>query len=370
MATRLAFFAAGFGLACWAPLVPYAKARLDVDAGALGLLLLCLGIGSVSAMPLTGMASARIGSRPLILAGGFGVAVCLPLLSFVGSVVGLGASLFAFGAALGMLEVAMNVHAVEVEKQSARPLMSGFHAWFSIGGFAGSLAMTGLLSAGLAPPPAAGICAGLIAVVMCYTVSRLLRGGHGAADDPLFVLPRGIVLVLAGLALIGFLAEGAILDWSGLLLVGSGLLQPAQGGLGYVVFSIAMTFGRLTGDRVTTAFGERGVVRAGGALVVAGFAVLLLAPVAVIALLGLLLIGLGAANIVPVFFRRAGHQSAMPAGMAIAAITTAGYAGVLMGPAVIGFVAQWSSLDAAFWLLALVFALIPLLAGSVTRGWD
>ena len=146
LATRLAFLVAGFGLACWAPLIPLAKQRLMIDDGILGLLLLCLGIGSVAAMLLTGALNARYGSKPMIIVGGLGVAVLLPLLSIASSPLTLGLSLLVFGAALGSLDVAMNIHAVEVERASGRPLMSGFHALFSVGGFAGSAVMTSLLS--------------------------------------------------------------------------------------------------------------------------------------------------------------------------------------------------------------------------------
>ena len=151
LATRLAFLAAGFGAACWAPLVPFAKERLQVDDGILGLLLLCLGVGSVAAMLLTGVLSVRYGSRPIILAGGFGLVVLLSLLVVAGSPVLLGLTLFAFGAALGSLDVAMNIHGVEVERAALRPLMSGFHALFSVGGFAGATVITFLLSSKMAP---------------------------------------------------------------------------------------------------------------------------------------------------------------------------------------------------------------------------
>ncbi|MEN3287439.1 MAG: hypothetical protein V7634_1739, partial [Bradyrhizobium sp.] len=146
LATRLAFLVAGFGMACWAPLVPFAKQRLAVDDGVLGLLLLCLGVGSVVAMLLTGVLSARYGSRPIIIGGGVGLAIVLPLLSIVATPFTLGLALLGFGAALGSIDVAMNIHAVEVEHASDQPLMSGFHAQFSIGGFAGSALMTVLLA--------------------------------------------------------------------------------------------------------------------------------------------------------------------------------------------------------------------------------
>jgi predicted MFS family arabinose efflux permease len=128
LATRLSFLVAGFGIACWAPLVPFAKQRLDVNDGTFGLLLLCFGIGSVVAMLLTGPLSSRYGSKPVILAGGFGLAVILPVLSVAATPTTVALALLAFGASLGSIDVAMNVHAVEVERAADKPLMSGFHA--------------------------------------------------------------------------------------------------------------------------------------------------------------------------------------------------------------------------------------------------
>ena len=196
LATRLSFLVAGFGVACWAPLVPFAKEKLHVDDGALGLLLLCLGVGSVALMFLTGVLNARYGSRPIILAGGFGIAVLLPLLVVAGSPVLLGMTLFAFGAALGSLDVAMNIHAVEVERAAGRPLMSGFHALFSVGGFAGASVMTFLLSSNVGPFASTLFAALLMAITMVVAAPRLLRASH-SEKAPLFVAPRGIVLLLA-----------------------------------------------------------------------------------------------------------------------------------------------------------------------------
>src|SRR6202789_661835 len=151
LATRLAFVAAGFGVACWAPLVPFAKTRCHLADDTMGLVLLLLGAGSIVAMPLAANVSARFSSKPIGLSGGVGLAVILPLLSIVSSPIALGAALFAFGAFLGSLDVAMNLHAVDVEHASEKPLMSGFHALFSIGGFLGSGLVTALLSRGIAP---------------------------------------------------------------------------------------------------------------------------------------------------------------------------------------------------------------------------
>ncbi|WP_283179822.1 hypothetical protein [Gemmobacter sp. 24YEA27] len=151
LATRLAFVVAGFSIAAWAATVPYAKARVGVDEAGLGILLLCLGGGSILMMPATGGLCARFGSRKIILAGGIGVTLFLPMLALADTPALLGLLLAAFGASLGALEVAMNIHASEVQSDSPHPLMSGFHAMFSVGGFIGAGGMALLLSFGLQP---------------------------------------------------------------------------------------------------------------------------------------------------------------------------------------------------------------------------
>jgi predicted MFS family arabinose efflux permease len=365
LATRLSFLVAGFGMACWAPLVPFAKQRLMIDDGSLGLLLFCLGVGSVLAMVLTGVVSARYGSKPIIIAGALGLTIVLPLLSVAASPLTLGLALLAFGASLGSIDVAMNVHAVDVERAARRPLMSGFHAFFSIGGVAGSAVMTLLLTMRCAPVASALLCALPMVVVTAVAWPRLLPGVP-AGKGPMLVMPHGVVLLLAALAAISFLGEGAILDWSALLISDRGLAPATQGGVGYMLFSIAMTVGRLGGDAVVARIGDRATMVLGSILAVTGFIILLTMPVPVLALAGFLLIGLGASNVVPVLFRRAGTQTKMPVGLAIAAITTAGYAGILMGPAGIGLVARLAGLQTAFWMLAALLCLIPLCARQVT----
>ena len=313
LATRLAFLVAGFALACWAPLVPFAKLRLGVSDGALGVLLLCLGIGSVVAMLWAGWVSARHGSRPVVIAGGLGVALLLPLLSAAGQPLTLGLALFAFGAALGSLDVAMNVHALAVERAAGEPLMSGFHALFSVGGLLGAAMMTALLSVGWTPLAGTLLGSGLMLGAMAVVAPRLLASAP-PAEPPRLAWPRGPVLLLAVLAGVCFLVEGAVLDWSALLLTEGGLVPAAQGGLGFMVFSVAMTAGRLGGDALCARLGDRAVLTAGGVLAVAGFGVLLLSSSVWPAMAGFLCIGLGASNLVPVLFRRAGAQTAMPPG--------------------------------------------------------
>lgn len=365
LATRLGFLVAGFGIACWAPLVPFAKERVGVDDAMLGLLLLCIGAGSVVAMIATGPLSARLGSKPVIVFSGFSLALILPFLTIAPTPFTLGLALLLFGGALGSLDVAINVHAVEVERASGTPLMSGFHALFSIGGFAGAAVMTLFLSLGVDLLAGSLVCSALMIVAMIAASPRLLSAVE-PQDGPLFVRPKGIVLLLSVLAMVTFLGEGAMLDWSALLITQAGHVNVDQGGLGYILFAIAMTVGRLCGDRLVARFGDYRMLIGGGSLAVAGFVLALAVPVPFVALSGFLLIGLGASNVVPVLFSRAGAQTVMPPALAIGALTTLGYAGILVGPAAIGFLAKAVGLPTAFWIIAALLLLVPLTARRVT----
>jgi predicted MFS family arabinose efflux permease len=365
VSTRLLFLVAGFGYACWAPLVPLTKIKFGLDEHVLGLLILCIGIGSITAMVLSGMLAARLNSKTILMGSGIGLALMIALLPLAGSTAVMGCILFGFGGTLGALDVAMNVQAVQVEKDAGRPMMSGFHALFSVGGFAGAAFMTFLLSMQLAMLTATFVCAAIMVATLLFAAPRVLNG-RAPAGGPLFAIPHGVVLVLAILAAVSFLVEGAMLDWGALLLVEARLLPVAQGGIGFMIFSIAMTAGRFSGDALSARLGDFRTLMTSGLVALLGLVLLLTAAGAPLALTGFAFIGLGCANIVPVLFRRAAAQSAMPSTLAIAAVTTTGYAGILAGPAVIGFVANATSLHAAFWMLAGLLVLVPLCARKLT----
>ena len=347
--TRLAFLAAGMAMAAWAPLVPYAKNRMGLGQAELGLLLLCLGIGSLFAMPATGALASRFGCRPVILLSGALVCLILPFLAIAPSPLLLATTLFLVGAAIGTLDVAMNIQAVAVEKNNGGTLMSGFHGLFSVGGFAGAGGMALLLWSGMSTLSASLVIVALVAAVLCIASPHLLRAPKvSGGDKRLFVMPRGAVISIGLLCFVVFMAEGAILDWSALLLTNGGGFTADQGGLGYAAFAIAMTLGRFTGDSVVRRWGGKRVLLVGGLCAAAGFFTAVLAPSPAIALFGFVLIGIGASNIVPILFTAAGRQRDMPASLAVGAITTIGYTGILAGPALIGFVAKASSLHLAF----------------------
>ncbi|KKB11432.1 MFS transporter [Devosia geojensis] len=352
-ATRAVFLVAGLAMASWAPLVPYAKDRLGVEDGMLGVLLLCLGLGSIIAMPVTGVLASRFGCRAVIVVASLVVSLVLPLLASVDSVAALAVALALFGASVGTVDVAMNIQAVMVEKDSGRHMMSGFHGLFSLGGIVGAGGVSLLLGMGLAPLAATLIVSALVLALLIFAYSGLLPyGNREEANTPLFVLPKGIVVFIGLICFIVFLGEGAILDWSALFLIGTHGVAASEAGFGYTMFVVAMTAGRLAGDRIVRAFGGARVIVIGGLMSAAGFALAVFAPGQAIAFAGFLLVGLGASNIVPVLFTAAGRQKRMPASLAVASITTLGYAGILVGPAAIGFIAQYANLEAAFLLLA------------------
>ena len=364
-ATRLTFFTAGFVMACCAPLFPFIKDNVGADETQFGLLLLCFGLGSIIAMPLTGFVAARKGPRSMVLLGGFGLIILLPTLTIAETPFILGSFLFLFGASLGTIDVAMNIHGVAVEAKEKRSLMSNFHAQFSIGGLFGAGLMTLLLSVGVPLVMTATIGATLALLAIVLTTPRLLH--VKVADQSTFVFPHGIVLLLGLLAGITFLVEGAVLDWGALLVIERQLTTPQSAGVGYILFSAAMVIARLTGGHIVAALGELWVLILGGIVTILGIATVLLATLPLVALVGFVLIGLGSANLVPIFFSVAGRQTVMPASLAIASVTTIAYSGVLVGPAMIGFAADLMSLPMAFWLLTLLIACVPFTAFAVTK---
>lgn len=355
MSTRIAFFIAGFGIAAWAPLVPYAKARAQLNEGTLGLLLLCLGVGSIIAMPVAGALASRFGCRRVLTGGTIMICLALPMLATVSSIPLLMAGLFLFGAGLGTVDSTVNLQAVIVERASGKTMMSGFHGLFSLGGIVGAAGVSGLLGLGLSPLQATLVVIVIVAVALLKAGPHLLPYGS-ESSGPAFAVPHGVVLFIGCLCFIVFLAEGAVLDWSAVFLSAERGLDEAYAGLGYAAFALTMTAGRLTGDAIVRRLGATRVIVIGGSLATAGMLLATLFPAWETALLGYALVGAGCSNIVPVLYTAVGKQKVMPEHIAVPAITTLGYAGILAGPAMIGFIAHGSSLSIAFVLVAMLLA--------------
>jgi predicted MFS family arabinose efflux permease len=351
-------------MSSWAPMVPFAKARLGLDEARLGLVLLCMGLGSAVAMPLAGFLSQRRGNRGVLAVSASLAACALPLLALATTTALLAAALLLFGAALGVLDVAMNAHPVDVERMSDRPLMSGFHALFSIGGLTGAAAVSALLKAGV--PLIA--CALVVAAVLLGLVATQWRHLLAAVPDratarrSMFAVPSPITVLIGILCLVLFLAEGAMLDWGAVFLHAERGVVLEDAGVGYSVFSVAMAIGRLTGDRVTAALGPVRVVRLGSVVAASGFILACVLPWPSTTLAGFALVGIGASNIVPVLFSAAGRIPDTAPGIAIATATTLGYTGLLSGPAVIGLIARATTLPFALGCIAVL--LVGVCAGA------
>lgn len=350
-ATRAAFLIPGLAAAVWAPLVPFAKTRAGMDDAILGLVLLCPGAGSLLAMPIAGLLASRQGCRRVMVATTLVMCATLPLLALADSPMTLGLMLFVFGAGMGAMDCAMNIQAVVVERESGRAMMSGFHAFYSIGGFAGSALMTALLSGGLGPAGASSVSTIAMLIVGAVSVwywrsERVLQGGV------MFAWPHGAVILMGSFTFVLFLAEGAIMDWGAVFLTDVRQVAHSEAGSGFVAFSLTMTIARLLGDRLVQRLGRFRIIVLGAICAAAGILLATWVPHWQVTLLGFALVGVGCANIVPALFSMAGQQRVMPEGLAIAAVTTLGYAGILVGPALIGFMAHATSLAIAFACIA------------------
>ncbi len=358
-ATRCGFFMAGFGLSVWAPLVPYVRERIEMTDAVFGLLLLCIGIGSLTWMPISGVLVARWGIRPVQLCSVALLALALAGMALTESIWWLGLALFCFGGSLGVIDVIMNIQAVLVETAVGRRLMSNFHGMYSLGAISGALVLTGLLSLGLAPEAGSFMMIGVIvaanlALARGYLPNRAPGGGLA------FVRPTGLVMLVGLMCFVVYLAEGAVLDWSALYLTGEKGLEVARGGLGYAAFALMVTIARFAGAPLVNSLGTARVIAFGGLLAAFGIGLSLTAEHWALALVGYGLCGLGCANVSPVLISSLSRQDGMPVQLAVTVATTIGFAGVLAGPAMMGMVAHFSSLGMAFALLAvLLLGIVP-----------
>ncbi len=372
-ATRFVFLICGLGVSAWAPMVPFVKDRLHLNDAQLGLLLLFLGVGAICTMPLTGKFIPKIGARKLMLYSGVLMALTLPLLLVVQAAATMAIILFLYGAGIGSLDVAMNAHGVTVQNQNKKPIMSSLHGLFSVGGLLGPLVVAFLLKSGISLFFAAVIISATLILLLLAQYPKLLSWNQeqSLTEAPIdqdlqvssgksaWVNPG--VIFLGILCFISFLAEGAVLDWGAVYLREVRGIGEAFAGLGYTFFSVAMAVVRLTGDNLITRFDKRVVVSAGSLLAGCGYFLFALAPDLWISFLGLILVGAGAANIVPVLFGDSGKIKGISGTAALAAVTALGYTGQLAGPASLGFLARELDLT-----LAMVLVGILLLGVSIS----
>ena len=376
-AAVVAIFAAnGAMFGNWAVRIPDIKASLDLSEAALGAALLVPAVGALISMPLAGAMSARFGSRAATVTTALIFFAVPSLLGIAPSLPWLVPSLLLFGLGFGGLDVAMNAQAVTVERAGSRPVMSSFHAAFSAGALIGSL--TGAVAAATGAPLVLHL--GTTGLVLCAVSAPLfpamLREDRAPGPrGPLFAWPRGRLLPLALIALVVLLAEGAVGDWSAVYLRQELEASVGTAGLAFTAFSLTMVAGRLAGDRVVAAWGRVRTVRVSALIALAGGLAVALAPSVGVAVLGFAAMGIGLACIVPLVFVAAAGDDPEP-GPALAAVSTPGYVGFLIGPPVIGGLGELVGLGPALLLLPLLLAGVAALAGrtapaddlGVTRG--
>lgn len=373
------FFSNGAVFANWASRVPAVQAKLGLNHGVLGAALLAAALGAVVAMPVAGWLVHRYGCRSLSRVLAVANCASLPWLALAPNLPLLMVALFCFGAGHGAMDVAINAQAVAVERRFGRSIMSSFHALWSVGGLSGA-ACGGVLAAAGVGLVAHFTGAALVLGAVVLGVSPRLWPARNEEEAPAgLAMDETAATVAAGeaargrhrlfmLGLVTFcvlLGEGAMADWGAVFLRRSLHTGEGLAAAGYAAFSLAMAAGRFGGDAIIARLGPVRTTWSGGVLAVAGmgFALGVNQPWAV--LVGFAAIGAGFAAIVPIAFSAAGRVPGIAPGVGISAVSTAGYLGFLVGPPLIGWVAEWSSLRLGLGVIAVLSASIVVLAPSV-----
>lgn len=357
LASRIGYFIVGMGLSIWAPLVPYVRLKIPMSDATFGLMLLSIGVGSLCCMPISAALTNRFSIRHCLSVITIVLLAALLAMATVSSLWLLGLALFLFGGSLGVLDVILNIQGLSIENRANRSMMSNFHGMFSLGTIAGAGLMIVLLMLGLSALLSTLLLVALMLLLSLYAVKgyldeRTLRGATA------FIWPNSWILLVGLMCFIVYLAEGVILDWSALFLIEEKQIATAQAGLGYASFAAMVAIGRFLGDALVDMFGRVRIISGGGLLAAGGIALSIVSPHWSVALFGYALCGLGCANVSPVLISSLSKQSHMPTHLAITAATTIGFAGVLAGPAMMGAVAHYSSLSAAFAVLAAALLLV------------
>ena len=351
----------------WDARLPALKERLGLDSGQLGVVIFLVTLVATALLPAAGFLASRWGSRGpsalgLLLASG-GITAG----AFAPSFGTLLPAACVIGAGWGVADVAANAHAVAVEQQLGRPVLSALHGAWSFGLLAGSALAAGAAAASIGPRLQFPVVAGAAVVAIAVFVPRLLPGTAADLDTAHFALPRGALALPAFLMFCAFFVESAAISWTAVFLAGPVETSGAVAAAGVAAFAVTMAFTRLVGDRLVTALGVAGVARWSGVITCAGIALALATRSPVPALIGFACVGVGTAPIVPALFRVGGTVPGVSASAGIAAVATAGYfGGVVNGPA-IGFLARGIGLTGALSLIGVGAALIALLGPRLER---
>ena len=365
LAVGSAFFVHGAIATSWASRIPSVKADLGLGEAGLGFALLGPALGALLAMPLGGAVTARRGSRSVTRAMlvAHAAAVVLPLAA--PNLLLLFVALIVYGASGGVMDVAMNAQGVALEKRYERPILSGFHALWSLGGFAGALGGSAAAEAGLEPVAHLGRVAGALVIAgLVATAGLLPADADRSLEGPKFARPAGALAVMGAVAFCAMLAEGAALDWSAVYVRESLSGSHTFAAVAVGAFSLGMGLGRIVGDRLTMRIGATAFVQGAAAVALVGLVGALSARAPMQGVIGFGVMGVGMSGIVPVIFSRAGHVSRFTGAPGIATVATMGYTAFLVGPSLVGGVAELTSLRSALAVVACLLAVVPFLGRS------
>ena len=367
-AVKLIFLSNGFSLATIIPHFPWVQRKHEIGDALMGFTLLFPAIGAVSMMLLTGNLIQRFGSKRLILVGGILMQFCIPLILLVPNLTFLAPVFLVFGGATGMMDVAMNTQAARIENIYQRPIMSSIHAVFSLGTLLGGGLTSLLLGLGWSPLEHAGMIMILLLFLIIACGPWLITDEKLSAQKaPLVSIPRGPVFVLGLLAMVAMIVEGAAMDWSAIYARNLLEASSSQAAAVFTFFALTMTLGRFIGDRLVHYWGPERTLRYSCGLGAVGLFIGLFLDRVEGAMFGFACLGFGLANSVPVLFSSACKIPGVNPGTGIAGVATLGYLGFLIGPPMIGTIAEFLGLDRALLLIVVFCALIAIFAGRVNQ---
>ncbi len=364
LAVKIFFFLNGFVHANYFSRLPRIQEQFAIDNGVVGLVLLSSSVGALLAMPFTGWLIIRNGSRRVTIFGTFFYCSTIPFIPWMPTLWALVILFFILGVSSGMLDVAMNSQAVMVEKQLKKPIMTSFHALFSIGmaiGAVGGASFT-KLGAGLFVHFALVTAISLVAAFLASYYLIHDKPDVKTTEEPAFRLPNVAMVSIGVIAFCSMLGEGAMADWSTNYMENIAKADQALAPIGLSAFALAMTIGRVFGDGARVKFGDRSLMVACGLVATMGLSIAIIFTHPFLVIAGLFIVGIGLSAVVPISYSIAGHTNDLPPGVGLAMVTTVGYSGFLFGPPIIGLIAQWQNLRVALGLVAILFVVMTFLS--------
>lgn len=363
------FFLQGLCFATWASRIPTIQQSLQLSDGELGLILLALPVGSMIALPLSGWFVTRFGSKTVVVNTLIVYSLLLVGIGLAQNITQIAAVLVFFGMAGNTANIAMNTQAVGVEARYGRNIMASFHGLWSLAGFTAAGVGTYMIGNGIIPfyhfAGVGALMLLILAVIFQYLLPNEQRTEAG--NNKIFAMPDKSMLTLGLLAFFCMICEGAMFDWSGIYFKKVVNADPEWIGAGYTAFMATMAGGRFIGDYIATRFGFRRTITFSGILIATGLAIALVLPYLLTAITGFLLVGLGVSSVVPLVYSEAGKSKTLSPGVALAAVSSIGFLGFLIGPPMIGLVAGAFNLRVSFVIIAIMGLSVAILVNKIKK---